>query len=136
MIEKIKWDESFSVGVLKLDQQHMRILAIINLLVDQQEQEFNSRVIAKILADLTNYAHEHFGMEEQLLAEHGYPDIRTQREEHHEFRKKLAHFCDEAIIRDKLVPTQLFEYLKNWWVDHILEKDMKYRSFLKDRGMT
>lgn len=134
-MEKIIWDESFSVGVSELDHQHGRIIAIINLLLDEPKSGFDQRMVAKILADLTNYAHDHFETEEQLLAENGYPDLHAQHNEHKAFRITLAEFCDDSMNNRAPVPPRVLNYLKNWWVDHILVKDMKYRSFLNERGV-
>ena len=132
-MKRIVWDESFSVGVEVLDKQHKQIVGIINRLIDEPKEGFNLDEVAKILDELTKFAHYHFKIEEQLLAEHGYPDLRTQQDEHKEFRVELANLCMDSMKNHTIIPINVLLYLKEWWTDHILVKDMKYRPFLTGR---
>jgi len=34
------------------------------------------------------------------------------------------------------LPEDVMEFLKNWWVGHILHKDMKYSAFFNEKGLT
>jgi len=132
-VKRIVWDESFSVGVEVLDKQHKQIVGIINRLIDEPKEGFNLDEVAKILDELTKFAHYHFKIEEQLLAEHGYPDLQTQQDEHKEFRIELANLCMDSMKNHTIIPINVLLYLKEWWTDHILVKDMKYRPFLTGR---
>jgi hemerythrin len=132
-MEKIRWDESFSVGVEVLDKQHMQIVEIINRLIDEPGEGFGPDEVARILDDLTKFVHYHFQTEEELLAEHGYPDLKTQQAEHKDFRNELAGFCMGSMKNHTIIPINALLYLKEWWEDHILVKDMKYSSFLTHR---
>lgn len=132
-MKKILWDKSFSVGVEVLDQQHKQIVEIINRLIDEPREGFGPDEVARILDDLAKFVHYHFQTEEQLLADHGYEDLRTQQAEHKEFRVELADLCMGSMRNHTIVPINALLYLKEWWVDHILVKDMKYRPFLMNR---
>jgi hemerythrin len=132
-MKKILWDKSFSVGVEVLDQQHKQIVEIINRLIDEPKEGFGPDEVARILDDLAKFVHYHFQTEEQLLADHGYEDLRTQQAEHKEFRVELADLCMGSMKNHTIVPINALLYLKEWWVDHILVKDMKYRPFLMNR---
>ncbi|HJW73769.1 MAG TPA: bacteriohemerythrin [Geothrix sp.] len=134
-MEKIIWNDSFSVGVAKLDGQHKRITEIINLLMDEPKDGFDSRTVEQILNQLTEYVHNHFETEEKILADLGFPDLHLQHEEHKEFRLELADLCMQAIHGYASIPANLNLYLREWWVDHILVKDMQYRPFLASRGL-
>jgi hemerythrin len=132
-MKKIMWDESYSVGVELLDKQHMQIVEIINRLIDEPGEGFGPDEVARILADLTKFVHYHFQTEEQLLTEYGYPDLKTQQAEHKDFRKELAGFCMGSMKNHTIIPINVLLYLREWWEDHILVKDMKYSPFLKGR---
>lgn len=135
-MEKIIWDDSFSVGVARLDSQHKRITEIINLLMDEPKDGFDSKTIEQVLNQLTEYVHNHFETEEKLLAEFDFPDLHLQHEEHKQFRLKLADLCMQAIRSYASIPTDLSLYLREWWIDHILVKDMQYRPFLMSKGLS
>lgn len=137
-MEKIQWDETYSVGVSQMDEEHHRILAIINQMIEKPEALEGSEVVSDILVQLTNYASEHFDHEEKLLEEHGFPDLAAQRREHHDFRRKIAGYCLNLMKdqeRQGEAPDDMLRFLKRWWNDHILVSDMKYRSFFEQLGV-
>ena len=134
-VQKIEWNESFSVGVRRLDEQHKQILAMINQLVEAAPVDVHSEIISELLGRLTAYARQHFETEEELLDLHGYPELAEQKAEHREYRFAVAGLCADAMRHEGSVPKDLLRFLKDWWEHHILESDMKYRSFLKERGV-
>jgi hemerythrin len=134
-MERIDWNPSFSVGVKLLDEQHKRIVDMCNLLISDSEATVRSETISDLLDRLTKYAAEHFRTEEQLLEEYGYPDLARQKVEHKAYRIKIVEFCQSATIHEESVPAELRKFLHDWWIDHILNTDMKYRSFLMERGV-
>jgi hemerythrin-like metal-binding protein len=134
-MERISWDQSFSVGVAELDKQHKEIVKTINLLISSFDAQARSEAISEALTRLTKYAAEHFETEERLLAEHRYPELSSQKGDHKEYRKKVVAFCVDAMSDHLSISNELLRYLRDWWVNHILEKDMKYRSFFMERGV-
>lgn len=134
-MEKIKWDESFSVGVSEMDRQHRRIIDLINSLIEKQAIEVDSEIISDTLTRMLEYANEHFRREEQYMLESAYPDYSRQRGEHNEFRKKTAFFSIDIIRGKATIPKEILTYLKDWWTNHILESDMRYKDFFSERGV-
>jgi hemerythrin-like metal-binding protein len=133
---KIQWDERLSVGVKRLDEQHQELIRTINWLIDNSEAGDQSETVAEALDRMTRYADYHFKTEEQLMRQHGYPDYTSQEWEHTEFKTKTASFCMDAIAEKKALPRELLTYLRNWLADHILESDMKYKAYFKEKGIT
>lgn len=134
-MDEIIWGPSYSVGVGALDRQHERIVRTINLLCADHGASVRSETVSDVLNDLTSYANEHFLAEERLLEEHGYPELEDQKNEHRRYRLKVVEFCQSTMDRRDSVPEDLRVFVRNWWQDHILVSDMRYRSFLKDRGV-
>ncbi|MBM2837522.1 MAG: hemerythrin-like metal-binding protein [Deltaproteobacteria bacterium] len=134
-MEKIIWDEGFSVGVSEMDRQHRRIIDIINSLIEKQDIEVDSEIISDTLIRMLEYANEHFRKEEQYMLEYDYPGHSRQREEHNEFRKRTAFFSIDTIKHKTTIPKDVLAYLKEWWVNHILKADMKYKTFFVERGV-
>jgi hemerythrin len=121
-----------------MDEEHRRILAIINQMIEHPEALEGSESVSDILVQLTKYASEHFDHEERMLEEHGFPDLAAQRKEHHDFRRKIASYCLNVMNeRDRQgnAPEDLLRFLKRWWNDHILSSDMKYRPYFEQRGI-
>ena len=134
-MEKIAWSDDYSVGIELLDRQHQQIVDVINRLIQEAKVDVGSETISILLTRLTAYADEHFRMEEQLLQKHEYPGLSEQKNEHLEYRKKIAHFCLETINHDESVPRDLLRYIRDWWNLHILELDMDFKTYLNGRGV-
>ena len=134
-MEKILWDSSFSVGIAKLDEQHKRLIGMLNLLIGDPEADVHSETVSEILTRMTKYATEHFQTEEQLLAEYGYSGLAAQKQTHKEFQEKAVTLCIETMQERTSVPADILEYLKRWLTQHILVMDMQYRSYLNERGV-
>jgi hemerythrin len=133
---KIQWNERLSVGVKRLDEQHKELIRTINWLIDHSEPMDQSETVAEALDRMTRYADYHFKTEEQLMRQHGYPDYASQERDHTEFKTRTANFCIDAIAEKKSLPRELLTYLRNWLADHILESDMKYKAYFKEKGIT
>ena len=112
-MEKIIWDEGFSVGVPEMDRQHRQIIYLINSLIEKQYIAVDSEIISDTLARMLEYANEHFRREEQYMLESGYPDFSKQREEHNEFRKRTAFFSIDTIRHKTTIPKEASPILKN-----------------------
>ncbi len=134
-MEKIEWTEKFSVGVSLFDNQHRQIIEMINKLIRTHRLSVDSDVISDTLTSMTEYARNHFKDEERFMTEHGYPDYDSHKERHKEFLKKTVSFCNATTLHVETVPEKLLEYLRNWWIHHILEQDMKYRQFFNEKGV-
>lgn len=126
----ISWNESFSVGVAELDQEHRLLFSIINRLFDEvlPRQGETHGELRHILEELEIYTRTHFKHEEEWMAKSGFEGIEEHRKQHHHFvetvqnlQKKLqeGHF-------EEMVSAQTWIFLKNWLNQHILDEDRKY----------
>ena len=135
-MEPVQWSEKFSVGVRELDEQHQQLIKLLNLLISTQgTANTRSETISDTLMAMTRYAQAHFQAEESLMEAYDYPGLEEQKIQHRDFRKKTVAFSTATYHGIDQVPAALLEYLVEWWVHHILEDDMAYRSFFKDKGV-
>ena len=63
----IKWNDSFSVGVVEIDLQHQKLVALINDLNEAMLQARGKTVLTRILNELVSYTVVHFGTEEKYF---------------------------------------------------------------------
>ncbi|MDH5639015.1 MAG: bacteriohemerythrin, partial [Nitrospinota bacterium] len=87
-----EWNDSFSVGIAKVDNQHKTLFRLINTLSDGIHEQRSREVLGEALEDTIDYALEHFETEEELMREHGFPDMQTHLDEHNSMTAKLAGF--------------------------------------------
>jgi hemerythrin-like metal-binding protein len=131
----VVWNDSFSVGVRKIDKQHQELINIMNLLVENEDAGGNSETLASVLDRMTKYAHYHFETEETLMLEYHYPDYESHRDDHTDFKLKTAKFCLDAVQRKETLPDEVISYLRQWLTHHILRTDMKYKPYFLQRGL-
>lgn len=129
------WDESLSVGIKKIDNQHQELVKIINCLVENEDASGHSEPIAQVLDRMTQYAVYHFETEEALMVQYNYPEYESHRDDHTQFKMKTAKFCLDAVQRKETLPDELLSYLRDWLTHHILETDMKYKPYFLERGL-
>ena len=132
-MEKIVWNDEFSVGVETMDVQHQRILKIYNKLIDNAQADPSSETVSEVLTEMVEYASEHFKCEEQLLRDHAHPDLEQQQTDHRAFRRQAGEFCLLASKEDEKVTHDLLNYLHDWWTNHILHEDKKYAALLEEQ---
>lgn len=134
-MEKIIWDESFSVGIQEIDEQHKELIRMINKLIGREDISVGSETISDILNEMTQYAGYHFQTEEQYMLEYDYPDYSSHKNQHTVFKKKAVAFCMDTVAYKETIPKEILTYLKNWLIHHILKIDMMYKSFFREKGL-
>jgi len=134
-MEEIVWMNEFSVGVTEMDEQHKKLIAMINLLIADQKSLTAPETIARLLTEMTDYAQEHFRAEEYLMSEYGYDKKDKQVVMHEEFIRKTRAFYSSGDIGPNTLSVALLEYLKTWLIGHILKDDMEYKEFFKSKGV-
>lgn len=134
-MEKIIWDESFSVGVHDLDEQHKQVILIVNTLIEMNDLKVNSEIVSDTLTKMTQYSTYHFDKEEQYMLEYEYPEYPSQKKQHQEFKRKTINFCMETMVYKETIPGEICTYLRSWWMNHILKEDMRYKKFFNERGL-
>ena len=134
-MEKIIWSEQFSVGIYQIDEEHKKIIELINSLLSAKSVEVDSELISETLMKMTQYASKHFKTEENLMSEYGYPEFEEHKEQHKEYIKKTVFFSFGTMSYKQEIPMEVLEYLKSWWTNHILIADSRYRTFFNERGV-
>jgi len=133
---KIEWNDSLSVGVDLIDEQHKTLLERLNDLSKAVEMSHGETETGKTLDFMVDYTDFHFSAEERLMTEQGYPGLDHQKKQHEEFRNTLRHmvedFREEGATR--ALATSINVFLANWLINHIKGVDLKLGKFLNEKG--
>ncbi len=135
-MEIISWRDEFSVGVKEMDEQHKKLIGMINRLIKEQKVLTDPKTIGELLTEMTDYAQVHFRAEEYLMAEYGYEHKTEQEKQHQEFIDKTIAFYSASDLGPNMLSTALLDYLTTWLIGHILKEDMKYKEFFKSKGLS
>jgi len=134
-MEPIKWTDAFSVNVKQMDDQHKKLIGMINRLIEEQHVLTEPDTIAELLTAMTDYAREHFRAEEYLMAEYGYERLDWQVRSHERFFARTQEFM-EAEVGPNVLSRALLDYLSSWLTNHILNEDMQYKKFFAAKGVS
>ncbi len=130
------WDSELSVGIYKIDEQHKTLLTLINQLHEGMRSGNNKEQLRKTLIGLKEYAELHFSMEEDLMTQHGFPDIKDHQVQHNKFIKKILDFEIEFDEGSILLSMEVVQYLRNWYLSHVKGMDQEYADFFREKGLS
>ncbi len=133
---KIEWEDSLSIGVDLIDEQHKMLIKRIKDLSDAVTSSRGAVQIGKTLGFMIDYTEFHFSAEEKHMKEMSYPGLDIQIQQHEEFKSSLKHMVTE--FEEDGATAQLSEgvntYLINWLLKHIKSIDSKFGEFLHKKG--
>lgn len=137
MNDLIHWTDRYSVGVRVIDDQHKRLIGIINELHRAMAEGRGQAVIANTYAELCDYAVYHFNTEKDLMNRYGMfgEDLRKHRNEHHDFVKAAAQFRRRLEQGDRALVVVAMDFLWGWLNQHILGTDKVLGEFLNGKGV-
>ncbi len=134
-MEILKWREAYETGVEAMDSQQKRLIYPVNQMYTILRDKEGHEALDTVLAEMSDYAGQHFHDEEDLLLKHAYSGIADQQIAHHGYKKKIEELLAGKSV-DKLAAAQnISAFLRQWWIGHISGDDKKYGPFLKDKGV-
>jgi hemerythrin len=131
----IEWNESLSVNVVEIDEQHRKLVGMINHLNDAMRQGKGKESLGKIVNGLLAYAGIHFRTEEKYFEQFEYPDADRHRKEHLAFTQKAVAFKTDFEAGKLLLSMEVMRFLSDWLQNHIKAVDKKYGPFLNAKGL-
>ena len=129
--DSVTWNNSFSVGLDSIDDQHKALVTMINELFEACKQGVLEADMAflEIIKGALDYAETHFADEEDLLYEANYPYLDEQKEQHEAFVAEVQKTIEE-FEAGNIEPIYLARFLKNWLLNHIAVFDKRYTPYL------
>lgn len=128
-----EWNQSrFAVGVDSMDGQHQILIRIINQIYDAskkspQQQQPNQA----LFKELIEFTVKHFGEEENVMKNIGYPDLDAHQVIHKNLVKKVLRFKSDFDKNDSQFSEQFLNFLKMWLISHIEGIDKRYGAHAK-----
>lgn len=118
------------IGIEQIDEEHRYLFDLLNrthTLTSMDFQNDHYQVIKDIIAELDNYAEQHFANEEAYMEQIRDPELILQRTQHAFFREKVLMLdlanIDEAEEQWNLLD-ELVTFLARWLYHHILSSDI------------
>ena len=131
----IEWEDKFSVGISIIDEDHKKLIGLLNKAIFVKEHNDNPEEIREVLREMIKRFHTHFATEETYMKKFNYPDYQGHKEEHRDFTIETIAYQDKLIEGDSQVANEILEYLKWWLVNHIQTTDKKYIVCFNENGL-
>jgi len=134
--ELIRWSDDYSTGIGMVDGQHRRLLDLINQLFVSMKKGGDKETVSEAIESLADYTRTHFSDEEELMRQHGYPELDAHIRLHRTFVDAVQDYQRRLANDERLMPAEVFNFLKGWLIYHIQEKDRDgYAPYLHERGV-
>jgi len=131
----IHWDESYSVSINEIDQQHQKLINMTNRLNEALLHGKGQAESEQILAELVDYSSYHFQTEERYFKEFDYPGAASHIKEHEKFIERVNNMNRKAKEGNPALFVELMTFLGNWIINHIQGTDFLYVDFFKQKGL-
>lgn len=128
------WNDSYSVNIKILDEQHKKLFAMIDELHNAMSSGKGKEVIGNVLDEMLEYTKTHFTTEEKLLEKYHYPRLSAQQKEHAAFVQKVSEMQQKMKAGSLTLSIEVSQFLKDWLTKHILGSDKEYGQFLVEKG--
>ncbi|MFO7278333.1 MAG: bacteriohemerythrin [Pseudomonadota bacterium] len=130
-VTRLVWTDDLNTGIDVIDGQHRRIVDYINQIHEARLRR-DSRLVAEVIEAAVDYTLSHFGFEEALMEEVGYPFARAHTKVHQLFTRRVADL-QLRFRAGEDVAEELHSLLAKWLFTHIRNDDADYVSAVKSR---
>ena len=122
------WDRHFVTGLEQVDEQHQRLVDLINKLGDSliAENSTDEAALRAVFDELADYARYHFAEEERLQRDSGLPSAYRDRHQlhHAQFIEQLTLMWNSRGTMSN--PSEVLHgFLCGWLAFHILGEDQE-----------
>ncbi|MGO9378291.1 MAG: bacteriohemerythrin [Dissulfurispiraceae bacterium] len=131
----IEWNNALSVEIKELDDQHKRLLDLINQLNEAMKVGKGKDVMGKVLASLIDYTKYHFAAEEKLMLAHSYPSYVIHKKAHDDLTSQAMDLQKKFNAGNAIITIEVMNFLKDWVSKHIMSTDKQYTSFFRGKGV-
>ena len=134
-MNSIEWDPDLSVGIERIDEQHLKLIEILQGLEEAIQTGSDADKIEDTIVLLFNFAKVHFSEEEELLRKHKYPEEKVHVKEHNRFIAKAFEFRENFDAKKPGLNLEVVKFLSGWILSHIQITDNRYTKHLKKHGV-
>jgi len=135
--KKLMWEEKYSVGVQLIDDQHKKMFATINELIDAIRTTPTKEKLMGIIGQLVQYKKFHFATEERYFDEFHYEKTAEHKAAHNEFNDNLVALQAKYTADDQTIEFAfaLVDFLEDWLINHLMTADQEYKECFKEHGL-
>ena len=128
------WSDSLSVKVPSIDEQHKKLVALVNDVHEVAVSDKDDETLEKVFNDLVEYTQRHFIYEEKLFEKYDYSRIQQHINSHENLKKKVNSYLAD-FKTGNVDMLEFLAFMVDWLQDHIMGEDMEYSEFFNQKGV-
>ncbi len=133
--ELIAWDNSIKIGIDKIDEQHFRLVELVNKLYGAMINRAGNTILQTLLGELAEYTVTHFADEEEMMRKAGYAKLVEHQKVHEKLVGQVMEFKERFESGSATVSIELMSFLGDWLINHIQATDRQYVAAMKKAGL-
>ena len=130
LVKDLIWDNSLSVEVKEIDEDHRRLVELFNILNHSVVDGDATNYIEAVLEELISCTVWHFRHEERLMLKYGFEGFMEHKTEHQNLIESVKALQQKLLQKGQPVSSEDIKFLEHWLTGHILGADMELGSFL------
>jgi len=131
----VSWKAEYSVGIASIDEQHIKLLNLINNVRAAVLCDTGPDFERGALEDLIAYTQGHLKYEEELMHEHSYFDYEAHKGQHDQMVSQVDIYVKRYAEKGSEILPEVADYLQRWLVQHIQGTDRKLCGFLSTKDV-
>lgn len=132
--EIFPWNDNFKTGIDRIDEQHRRLIDLINKLASHLTYQSEPKTLNSIFTELSEYAFYHFRTEELIWAQYFLDDELELKHKkiHQSFIETILGLKnqDNSHSEDQVI-ADILSFLTHWLAYHILGDDMQMAKIVR-----
>jgi len=132
----IVWKEEYSVGIQSLDDDHKRLIFLLNQFKTAYDYDTSAEFERQALEQLVEYTRFHFSREEDMMQEAGYEGIEEHKQQHKNMIAQVEEFVGLYNREGHDSLNEVSTYLTNWLINHINGTDKQYTDVMLKKGLS
>lgn len=130
----VAWKDEYSVGVEEMDNEHRKLLTLINHLQTAIHYQTGGGFEQEALNELMDYTRYHFQHEEELMQQYGYPNLEAHQKLHREMVAQAEAFVADYRSKGHKALAGVADFLKDWLIHHINGTDKDYGAYIQKQN--
>ncbi len=134
LYDKIIWKKEYHLNIAEIDQQRLKLVALINELLDINYQEEDFKKLKKALFEVVEYTNYHFEAESSLHKKLNYGHYHEHKAQHQMLVKQIVELL-QSLKRGKTeFRDDLPEILENWFIRYVINHDKEFDHFVEENN--
>lgn len=131
----VEWTDALSIGIEEVDQQHQKLVGMLNDLNRAMHEHHGSAEARKVLDRLAEYTRIHFATEEGVMRLMKYPGFAIHKGQHEQLLSEVVALQEKLDNKQASITFELLHFLKVWLSKHITESDKRFGDYAVSRGL-